>query len=91
MFHDLIVSYLTRRLSEPSTYAGIAGLLASHLAITFDPSFAGQLTQVAMDVGSLLAIVLKDGGHVWTKDAAVHDAGTITTKGLNEEEAARHQ
>ena len=91
MFENIILGYVIKRLSEPSTYLGLVTLVATNFHLHFDPTFQGTLVQALMDLGAVAAIVLKDGGHVWSTAPVVHDAGTMTTKGLNEEEIARNK
>ena len=91
MFDSIIIGYLSRRLVEPSTYLGLIALLSTNFGVHLDPDFASRLVTALTDLGAVAAILLKDGGHVWARDPAVHPLGTITTKGLNEDEAARHQ
>lgn len=92
MFEGLVIAYVTKRLTEPSTYLGLVALVASHFAIHFDPGFQSAVIQALMDLGAVIAIVLKDGGHVWVPEAVqivqpVHPAGSMTTEQLNEESA----
>lgn len=52
--------YVLDRFKEPSTYAGIAGLVAaSHLAVS--PELLTSMAGVAMAIASSVSVALKEG------------------------------
>ena len=53
------MSYILGRLREPSTYAGIADILAA-FNINVDPGLWGTVVQVCIGVAGLIAAVTPD-------------------------------
>lgn len=56
------VSWLGARLREPSTYAGLAVLLAAAHLTSDQDSLVHALTLIGTGVGGLIAILLPDPG-----------------------------
>lgn len=58
-----MLKWLAGRLSEGTTYAGLAGILiAFHMTPTDAATWAQLFTCAGMFAGSIMAIVLKDAG-----------------------------
>lgn len=56
---NLALKYMLGRLTEPSTYAGVAGVLAGlHLAVS--PDMASNIAGVAMSLAGMLGVFLKE-------------------------------
>jgi len=75
---------LIARLSEPSTYAGIAAILAG-LGYTIPPGIGHDLMLAGLIISGLSAVLLKEGWRraLTTGDAAaaVETAATASKKG----------
>lgn len=56
------LAYVVARLTEASTWSGIAILFATHFGVTFNPDVLGGLAQAGTTLAALLAIIIKDGG-----------------------------
>lgn len=53
------MNYILGRLREPSTYAGIAAILAA-FNITIDPGMWGTIVQVCIGLAGLVAAMVPD-------------------------------
>ena len=53
------VSWLGARLREPSTYAGLAAMLAM-LHLSTDPGLVHSLSMIAMGLGGVIAFLLPE-------------------------------
>jgi hypothetical protein len=54
------VSWLGARLREPSTYAGLAAVLAM-LHLSTDPGLVHSLSMIGMGLGGVIAFLLPEG------------------------------
>jgi hypothetical protein len=80
----ILMNTLIARLSEPSTYAGIAAILAG-LGYTIPPGIGHDLMLAGLIISGLSAVLLKEGWRraLTTGDAAaaVETAATASKKG----------
>lgn len=70
-----LLKYILDRLSERTTWVGIAGLIALYFGAT-NPDLENAIVQVGMAVVSLLAIVFKDkliASFAFGKKAHIHE------------------
>lgn len=56
-------SYLLRRMSEPSSYAGI-GLIFAAFKLPHSNDLAGYVTQFGLGFAGIMAYVLKEKGYI---------------------------
>ncbi len=77
------MKYFIQRLSEPSTYSGIAALLAAS-GFVIPPGYVQDAAIIGMAASGIVAVCLKEG---WRKALADGDAATaaetaiVSTKG----------
>lgn len=56
------LQYIATRFGEPSTYAGIAGLLAA-AHVTLDPGLWQHIVDAGMALSGLVAVIMKEAGN----------------------------
>jgi hypothetical protein len=61
-----VMNYVLGRLREPSTYAGLAAVLAA-FNVNIDPGLWGTIVQVAIGLAGLVAAVVPDRSASMTK------------------------
>lgn len=57
-----ILSYISGRLREPSTYAGLSTILIAYKVIPNDPTAVQTLTTAGVAIGGILAALFPEQG-----------------------------
>lgn len=74
------MNYLITRLSEPSTYAGIAAILAASGAV-IPAGYVHDVTLIGVVSAGIAAVVVKEG---WRKALSSGDAAVAVEKAVAE-------
>jgi hypothetical protein len=62
--HSMMMTWVIDRLKEPSTYSGLAVILAADFNLHFTPDFQSAAVGVLVNLAGLASIVVAERGHV---------------------------